>query len=67
MAGVLIIPSKFTAIDRFTPVMKRMTAASSSFTTRTKAGFEMVGIAERKVRTGLNKLTSKFGDRKSVV
>jgi len=57
----LIIPSKFTAIDKFSPVMRKMTASTSKFTTKARAGFEMVAIADRKVRMGMKKTMSKLG------
>jgi len=57
----LIIPSKFTAVDKFSPVMRKMTASTSKFTTKARAGFEMVAIAERKVRMGMKKTMSKLG------
>ena len=61
MAGILIIPAKFTAVDKFTPVIRRMTAATSKFTQKARTGFEMVGIAERKMRNGFQKSINKLG------
>jgi len=61
MAPPLIIPTKFTAIDSFTPVFNKMTAAGTAFTSRMSAGFNTVAIAERKVRRGLDGIKSRLG------
>ena len=57
----LTVATKFTAQDKMTPAVKKMTTATTQFTKKASAGFARVQRAERKVRQGFSKLTGKLG------
>lgn len=61
MATALDIATRFTAVDKFTPAVKKMQAATTSFGRKATASFAMVERQERKLRKGVSSLLGKFG------
>jgi TP901 family phage tail tape measure protein len=60
MAG-LTIPTTFTAVDKFTAVVSKMTNATMLFTQKAAAGFARVERAERSLRNGIEKSLGVLG------
>jgi len=60
MAG-LTIPTTFTAVDKFTAVVSKMTNATTVFTQKAAAGFARVERAERSLRNGIEKSLGVLG------
>jgi len=61
MAVALSVATKFTAVDKFTPAVKEMTAATTSFGQKAASSFAMVSRAESRLRKGIGGLLGKFG------
>lgn len=61
MATTLIVKTQFTAIDKFTSVVKKMTAATRTFASKAVVAFNRVERAERKLRRGISKTVGKLG------
>ncbi len=60
MAG-LTIPTTFTAVDKFTAVVSKMTNATTVFTQKAAVGFARVERAERSLRNGIEKSLGVLG------
>jgi TP901 family phage tail tape measure protein len=61
MAVNLGIKTIFTAIDKFTNVVSKMTASTKSFANKAVTAFHRVERAERKFRKGLSRSLGMFG------
>lgn len=62
MAAIaLAVGTKFTATDKFSATMKKMTMATTNFGRKTVATFQKISFYEKKVRNGFQKLTGKIG------
>ena len=61
MATALIVKTQFTALDKITFVVKKMSAAVKGFANKAVIAFNRVERAEKKLRDGLSKTVGKFG------
>lgn len=61
MSTALSIGTRFTAIDRFTPVVKSMEASMRAFCRNASTSFERVQRAERKLSKGIDNLLGSVG------
>jgi TP901 family phage tail tape measure protein len=61
MAVNLGIKTTFTAIDKFTNVVNKMTASTKGFANKAVTAFHRVERAERKLRQGLSRSLGVFG------
>ena len=61
MPKQLIVSTKFTAIDKFSRVVNRMTRSVHSMAARAQMGFARVQRAERKMRKSISQKVGKLG------
>lgn len=61
MAAALIIPTKFTAIDKFTRTVNKMARSTKTFATKAQASFARVQRAERRLRKQIGRKLGQFG------
>lgn len=57
----LTVATKFTAQDKITAAVRKMSTATTKFTKKASAGFMMLQRQEKKLRNGFSKLTGKLG------
>lgn len=57
----LTVATRFTAVDKFSQTMKKMTASTTKFATSAVAGFNRVDRAVRKMRRSLAQKAGKLG------
>ncbi len=61
MATALNIATKFTAVDKFSPTLKKMGKAVTSFKNKAVTAYSRVERAQRKLGKGMGKMLGKVG------
>lgn len=61
MAKNLTVATKFTAVDRFSQTVQKMTTSVNQFSGKAVAAFHRVEKAERRIRKGISGLLGKLG------
>jgi len=66
MATALTLATKFTAVDKFTPAVRRMAKGTKKFANTAVTQFAKVQRAGRKLGKGINNLTGGLGNLKAI-